>query len=59
MFFNVLQLRKAAQKGLISMLREGIGINNCDFHPSCSLVTKHCKYVIEKGGQLQCTCVYE
>ena len=48
LFTASLQLRKAAQSGIFSLLREGT--LNGDFHPSCSFVARHCKHVIEKGG---------
>ena len=34
------------------MLREGSGVMDEDsFHPSCSLVAKYCKHVLDKGGK--------
>lgn len=34
------------------MLREGSGVMDDDnFHPSCSLVAKYCKHVLDKGGK--------
>jgi len=42
------KLRKAAQAGVVSLLREGTSTG--EFHPSASHTAKHCKHVIDKGG---------
>ena len=49
MLVCVSQLRKAAQSGVVSLLREGTATGG--FHPSTTPTAKHCKHVIDKGGE--------
>ncbi len=42
------QLRKCAQSGVLSLLREGTLSGG--FHPSSPLIAKHCRYYLENGG---------
>ena len=46
------QLRKAAQGGVVSMLRDGTSTG--DFHPAAPPTAKHCKHVIQQGGVAPC-----
>ena len=43
------QLRKAAQGGVVSMLRDGT--SSGDFHPAASLTVRHCRHVLSLGGE--------
>lgn len=42
------RLRKSAQSGVVSLLREGT--LSGDFHPSSSLIARHCKHALEREG---------
>ncbi len=43
-----MKLRKAAQGGVVSMLREGTASG--EFHYAVDLVSNHCVYLLEKGS---------
>ena len=45
----VLQLRKAAQASVVSMLKEGTPTG--EVHPAASSTAKHCSYVMMQGGE--------
>jgi ribosomal RNA-processing protein 12 len=44
------KLRKCAQMGIASLLKEGGNAKTDSFHPACSMITDNCKNVIDKGG---------
>lgn len=50
-------MRKAAQHGVTLMLRNGgeVGEGSEElFHPTCKLVAKHCKLMMESKGEYIC-----
>ena len=44
------KLRKVAQGGVVSVLKEGT-LGEGNFHPVAPLVAKHCKHVLESSGE--------